>query len=227
MEKVFIYVLVDSSKNEIRYVGKTVNPHRRFKRHISERYLRDTYKDRWIINMIDSGYYPEMEIIDEVSESEWEYWEKFYIQYLKYIGCNLTNTTNGGDQPPSTKGRKHKLESRLKMSETKKGKPIPWLNNGEERSQNHKDNLSKSLRGRKSPNKGKKFDDDYRKKLSNASTSKIKVKQLDIDGNLIKVWDSISEAQKTLQIRHISDVCRNKRHHKTSGGFKWEYLNET
>ena len=44
--------------------------------------------------MIDSGYYPEMEIIDEVSESEWEYWEKFYIQYLKYIGCNLTNTTN-------------------------------------------------------------------------------------------------------------------------------------
>ena len=42
MEKVFIYVLVDSSKNEIRYVGKTVNPHRRFKRHIGERYLRDT-----------------------------------------------------------------------------------------------------------------------------------------------------------------------------------------
>ncbi len=50
------------------------------------------------------------------------------------------------------------------------------------------------------------------------------VKQMDLQGNTIKIWDSISMAQKTLQIRHISEVCRNLKYHKTSGGYKWEYI---
>ena len=53
-------------------------------------------------------------IIDIVDQTEWQYWEKFYISYYKFIGCKLTNGTNGGDQPPSTKGRKHTEESKLK-----------------------------------------------------------------------------------------------------------------
>jgi Cu2+-containing amine oxidase len=110
------------------------------------------------------------------------------------------------------------------MSNTKKGKPIPWLNDGKERTEEHKKNLSKSLKGRISPNKNKKFDEERRKKLSESSTCKRKVKQIDLNDNVIKIWDSISEAQKTLQIRHISEVCRNVRNQKTAGGFKWEYI---
>jgi group I intron endonuclease len=137
----------------------------------------------------------------------------------------LTNGTLGGDEPPSTKGRSHTLESKLKMSNTKKGKPIPWLNNGLKRTEEHKKNLSDSCKGRQSPNKGKIFSLEYRKKLSESSTVKRKVKQLDLDGNLIKIWDSISLAQKTLQIGHISEVCKGINSHKSSGGYKWEYLN--
>jgi hypothetical protein len=68
-------------------------------------------------------------------------------------------------------------------------------------------------------------DSEYRNKLSESSTVKLKVNQLDLDGNLVKIWDSISLAQKTLQIRHISEVCRGVNNHKTSGGYKWEYHN--
>lgn len=223
MNHVYIYILIDPTQNKLRYVGKTTDTNRRFRRHLNERFISDTHKDKWIRKLMDSGYKPQMEIIDKVPDNDWEYWEKFYIQYFKYIGCELTNSTKGGDQPPSTKGRKHTLESRKKMSDTKKGKPIPWLNNGDERTESHRKNLSISLKGRKSPNKGLKFDENRRKKLSDSSTTKKKVRQLDLDGNLIKVWNSIRDAEKTLQIRHISEVCRNIKNYKTSGGFKWEY----
>jgi group I intron endonuclease len=222
-KKVYIYGLVEKNNGTLRYVGKTTDIKRRFKRHINERFLHDSYKDRWIRKIISENNEIDIIIIDHVDQSEWQYWEKFYISYYKFIGCKLTNGTNGGDQPPSTKGRKHKEESKLKMSKTKKGKPIPWLNNGKERTEEHKKNLSKSLKGRQSPNKNKKFDDERRKKLSESSTSKRKVKQIDLNGNLIKIWDSISMAEKTLQIRHISEVCRNVKNQKTAGGFKWEY----
>ncbi len=223
-ESVFIYGLVDKKTNTLRYIGKTKDIKRRFKRHISERFLHDSYKDRWIRKLIDDNQEPELLIIDVVDKLEWQYWEKFYISYYKFIGSYLTNGTNGGDEPPSTKGRKHTEESKLKMSKTKKGKPIPWLNDGKERSEEHRKNLSKSLKGRISPNKNKKFNDELKKKLSDASTCKKKVKQMDLDGNIIKIWDSISLAEKTLQIRHISEICRKLNHHKTAGGYKWEYV---
>ncbi len=222
-KNVYIYGLVQKNNNKLKYIGKTTDPKRRFRRHITERFLRDTHKDRWLRKTINDGNEIEIIIIDIVDQYEWQYWEKFYISYYKFIGCKLTNGTIGGDQPPSTKGRKHTEESKLKMSKTKKGKPIPWLNNGNERTEEHKKNLSKSLKGRQSPNKNKKFDIERCRKLSEASTCKRKVKQMDLNDDVIKIWDSISDAQKTLQIRHISEVCRNVKNQKTAGGYKWEY----
>jgi group I intron endonuclease len=223
MGKVFIYILIDPQSKQIRYVGKTTDINRRLRRHISERFLHDSYKDRWIRKLIDNNFLPQIEVIDVVSKFDWGYWEKFYISYFKYIGCDLTNGTVGGDEPPTTKGRKHTIESKLKMSNTKRGKPIPWLNNGLKRTEEHKKNISKSCKGRESPNKGKTYTEEFKKRLSDVSTVKKKVRQLDLNGNLIKVWESISSAEKSLQIRHISEVCRNVRNHKTTGGFRWEY----
>jgi len=224
MEKIFIYILIDPTTEQVRYVGKTTDIKRRLRRHINERYLHDSYKDRWLRKLLDNNLSPQIEIIDEVGKDNWVFWEQFYISYFRFIGSSLTNRTIGGDQPPSTKGRKHTMESRMKMSNTKKGKPIPWLNNGSERSEKHKMNLSKSCKGRESPNKGNVYTEEFRKKLSNSSTVKRKVKQISLNGDIIKIWDSINEAQNTLQIRHISEVCGNKSNHKTTGGFKWEYL---
>lgn len=48
-----------------------------------------------------------------------------------------------------------------------------------------------------------------------------KVKQYTIDGKYIKTWNAIVDAQKSLNIGHISQCCSGKR--KTSGGFIWKY----
>jgi hypothetical protein len=79
------------------------------------------------------------------------------------------------------------------------------------------------LKGKVSPNKNKKLNDEYKKNYQKPQQLK-KVKQMDLNGNLIKIWDLIANAQKTLQIRHISEVCRNVNNNKTSSGYKWEYF---
>ena len=223
MNIIFIYGLIDPITNELRYVGKSVNPIVRLRKHISERNKHDSYKDRWIRKLINSGLKPELIILDEIYNN-WQYWEKFYILYFKSLGCMLTNGTLGGDEPPSTKGRRHSEQSKLKMSESKKGKPIPWINN-KKRSEAHKKNLSKSCIGRVSPNKGKKYSDEHKFKLRNASTVKKIVLQFDLNNVLIKEWVSISLAEKTLKIKHISECCRNINGYKTAGGYVWKYKN--
>jgi len=165
-EIVYIYGLVEPTTKELRYVGKSKDPKVRLRKHISERFKHDSYKDRWIRKMVDSESRPELIIIDEVLKEEWQYWEQHYIAYYRGLGVRLTNSTDGGDQPPSTKGRKHTEESKRRMSETKNGKAIPWLNNGEVRSQEHRDNLSKSCKGRVSEKKGKTYEDIYGEKVA-------------------------------------------------------------
>ncbi len=48
--------------------------------------------------------------------------------------------------------------------------------------------------------------------------------QLDLDGNIIKTWNMISEVEKSLGIKHTAIIrcCKNTR--KTAGGFKWKYV---
>jgi len=224
-EKTYIYGLIEPMTNELRYIGKTININRRYRRHINEVDLHDSYKDRWIRKLKKNGLVPEIIIIDYVKTDEWQYWEMFYIEYFKFLGCDLTNGTKGGDEPPSTKGRKHTEESKLKMSKAKKGKPIPHLNNGKERSLSHRKNLSLSLKGRVSPNKGIILSDERKKLLSEGhNKEKRTVVQLTKSGEFIKTWFGINETQKQLKIRHISDCCRGRC--KTAGGFKWMYYEE-
>lgn len=168
-----IYGLIDPMTQELRYIGKSKNSKKRLIKHISERNLRETYKDRWLRKLYDQNLKPEIIIIDNVEEHEWEFWEIHYISYFKSIGCKLTNGTKGGDQPPSTKGRKHTEESKIKMSLSKKGKSIPWLNNGF-RTESHKKNLSKSLTGKKSEKKGKKYEEIYGIDVANELKNKLK-----------------------------------------------------
>jgi len=53
--------------------------------------------------------------------------------------------------------------------------------------------------------------------------SNIKVIQMDMEKNFIKLWNSIKDAGNSLQIQKtaISQCCRGK--YKTAGNFKWSY----
>ena len=100
-----------------------------------------------------------------------------------------------------------------------------------------KNKISESLKGRKAWNKGikmpprKPVSDVGRKNMSNAKCEKRgsrakKIIQYDLNDNFMHVWSSITDASTALNIQHscISDCCRGKQ--KTAGGFIWRYFNE-
>jgi len=241
MKDIFIYGLVDPLKNQLKYVGKSVNPNNRYRKHLQESWKKQTYKDKWINNLIENHLKPELLIIDIIDESNWVFWEQHYIGYFKYLGCLLTNLTNGGDNPPnhtgqkrtkdeiekirkSNVGKKRSDETKKNISNAKKGKPIKHLNNGLKRLQSHNEKISLSNTGRKSPNKGKKYSKEYCEKLSIAHQhQKKEIIQMDLDDNVIKFWESISCAKKYYNNNHISECCLGKV--KTAAGFKWKYKN--
>ena len=61
-------------------------------------------------------------------------------------------------------------------------------------------------------------------KNPNRISTKKEVIQIDKNDKIIKTWDSIQEAEKSLKISHISECCRNPK--RTSGGYKWKYKEE-
>lgn len=239
MKKVYIYGLVDKLKNELKYIGKSINPQTRYRKHLQDSNKKISYKDKWINSLLENNNKPELLIIDEVDENNWEFWEKHYISYYKFIGCKLTNISEGGENPPITfgrkwtpeqierirknnQGKKRSEETKKNISLSKKGKPIPHLNNGKERSLSHRKNLSLSTKGRTSPNKGKKYTEDFKKKLSNSHNhQKKEILQFTLDGELIKIWKSMSEAKKEYKNNHISECCLGKV--KTVAGYVWKY----
>lgn len=116
----FIYILCHPITGEIRYVGKTNNPKRRLSMHKKEN--RNTRKNAWIKSLSKVGLEPEMEILEQFPhepDSNWQESEKFWISYLRFIGCNLTNLDGGGSS-----GFLKSEESRRKISMSNTGKKM-------------------------------------------------------------------------------------------------------
>lgn len=119
----YIYTLTDPSTKEIRYVGQTNEPKRRFNDHISssinensESY--DTYKARWIRRVLNNNLTPIMDIIDSCNYlDESNKLEKFYVKLLIDGGNRLTNSH-------ITDVTEFSSYTREKMSSAKKGKKL-------------------------------------------------------------------------------------------------------
>jgi len=82
------------------------------------------------------------------------------------LGC-LRNLTDGGENPPNCKGKlKGPLtkEHRIKLSKSHKGKPSP--NKGKTFSEEAKRNMSLAHKGKPNPNKGKTFSEDVKHNMS-------------------------------------------------------------
>lgn len=76
--------------------------------------------------------------------------------------------------------------------------------------------------------KGFKRSDEFKKKISesltnNAKISK-KVNQFDLNGNLIKVWESTREVGRNgFDQSRVAEICRGSNRRKTHKGFIWKY----
>lgn len=149
METTFLYVLTDPVTGSVRYLGKSNNPFKRLKRHLLD--SSPSHKKNWIDSLKSAGMAPNMELLDEVPVSQWQFWEREYIRVFKAIGLSLTNQCEGGENPPSRTGTarppfssewrakiaasrrgkptrlgvKNSLETRAKISASKLGRPVP------------------------------------------------------------------------------------------------------
>lgn len=103
-------------------------------------------------------------------------------------------------------------DTKLKMSNSKKGKPSPRKGVVLSEEVREKMSLVKKLKG---------LSEEHKKSI--IETNSKKVLQFDLEDNFIKEWSSMTEASKSLKISksNISSCCANQR--KTAGKFKWKY----
>ena len=151
-----IYGLVDPQTGQLRYIGKSSHGLQRPKEHMCPGKLKreQTHKSHWIRHLLSMGASPEILILEELfSYVELDEAEIRLIEYYTSIGCSLTNHTKGGD---GVFGYKHTLDSRKKISEANKGRPlteehrklISSIRTGKPLSEEHKKSIGRSSAGR-------------------------------------------------------------------------------
>jgi group I intron endonuclease len=212
----YIYCLKDPNTLEIRYIGKSNNPNKRFIQHKidSKNYKIKFYKNNWINQLLNIGLEPILEILEQVSINNWKEREIYWIAYYKNLGFKLTNLTNGGD---GNNNQVRTKETNLKISLALKGK---------KRSQEVKDKISKS-------NKNKIISLSTREKLRQANLGKkasehsklLKSKivyQYNKQGELINKYCSLTEAANKLNCRK-SSISNSIIRKGTYRGFVFSY----
>jgi group I intron endonuclease len=151
------------------------------------------------------------------------YEELYGIERALEVKSKMSNDRSGSNN--NMYGKTHsdvtKMKIRLKNSENNKGENNPMY--GKKHTKDTieviKNKLSVKNSGVGNPFYGKTHTDEFKNKLRK------KVKQLDLDGNLIKIWNSITEAANTLGLNQssISSVCNKP--NRTYNNYKWEKIN--
>lgn len=110
----FIYLLLENETPM--YVGKSNNPLKRIGYHLKESKNNKTLKEQWIYSLLQRKQVPELFILDEVKECDWQFFEQYWISVFKTWGFNLLNGTIGGEGSDGFRGRKHSKETLQKCS---------------------------------------------------------------------------------------------------------------
>jgi predicted GIY-YIG superfamily endonuclease len=116
-----VYGLIDPRTQELRYIGYSSDYLERYKEHLFRSNLKlKTHKNNWINSLLNLNLKPELIVLEEASsEADGLQKESDLIAYYKYIGCDLTNGTLGGD---GRYGFITTAEVKLKISQSMKGK---------------------------------------------------------------------------------------------------------
>lgn len=133
MADIFIYALKCPIADQIRYVGKAMNPARRLKAHMRGAAKRKSHKDNWLFLLQKECRSPELVILHTVAPGDdWAEMERRAIATGRALGWPLTNLTHGGEGASLTleererkKAIMGRAETRMKMSRAAKAR---WQN---------------------------------------------------------------------------------------------------
>jgi hypothetical protein len=204
--------------------------------------IKNTPKNQKIKSIISKGFKPIIiKIKENISDEDSQILEKNIILKIGRKNlktgplCNLTEGGNGGNTYNNLN------EEQLKIISLKKSASMIGKNKGKTLKKETKQRISNSLKGKNRPKhselmKGRKLTESHKNAISKSgkeryknSPSKLKKKvaQYNKEGELIKVWDSLTEAKKGNGISSHSNIgacCNGKR--KTSNKYKWKWYND-
>ena len=196
--KTFIYTLTDPRTNQIRYVGKSNKPSKRLSCHLGR--TEKNHKYSWLKQLDNEGLKPILDIIDEVPNDEWRFWEQYWISQFRTWGFDLTNLTDGGEGFASGElNPAHLPHVKELRSKIHKGKII---------TQEMRDKISEKLTGRKNPEHskrmtGRKKTEEQKKNLSLALRGKTgKVNE----ATVIEIKKSLKNNECKLTLKQIAKL---------------------
>lgn len=242
--KTKIYALRDETRY-LRYVGKTSKPlEYRLFAHIRE--ARSGTRNRrcnWIRSMLSRELIPSITLLTEI-EGDGCAAEKAWIKFFRSKGVELVNGTEGGDGGATFRGRHHtdltkkiiglhhnpnggmlgkthSLETKRKMSLTKKGKVF---------SKEHRLHLSESRKGRKHSEETKRKMRESQKKIPHlwnigrhlSEETRMKI-SLGNKGKIISE-ETRQKLRKSLKWLHLGEKAslETRRKMSESGKKAWE-----
>lgn len=105
---IHIYALIDPNTGEVRYIGKSNNPHRRLTRHIHECKARhgttNERKRDWINALLAAGQKPHVVTLQTLEQGDdWAYVEFCWGWHYRTRGADLVN--DGWDTPITAEQR--------------------------------------------------------------------------------------------------------------------------
>ncbi len=143
-----------------------------------------------------------IKLISIVDETQWKFWESYWIKQFQQQGFKLENKNKGGGGLPY-----HSQETKDKIKYKNLGRKKPLtskLLKNRKYSQDTINKMSKSHFGKPRP------------------TSYVPVNQYDLQGNFIKEWKSMTEVAEYYKVTLGSINNAVYGHSKSSCGFKWK-----
>lgn len=233
--KEWVYALIDPRTEQIRYIGKSIQPNKRLKEHISKCNTENTKKSKWIKKLISLGLEPNMKLIKETNANEVAYWEEFYIRHYKDTGSDLLNYDDKGIGTAKTRTKDTMESMKKKLSKSVyqydlNGNLVDIhisFREAERKTGINHGNISKCCNGVFKHTGGFIFrldDKQTIEPLQNPNAVKKKVVEIDLDGNIIAEYTSIADAalKTNNDASNVSRVCSGERPNAKGHIFKYK-----
>jgi hypothetical protein len=228
----YIYALIDPRNNEVRYIGKSIDPKSRLISHLYIQKDDNSHKSKWVKKLLRENLKPQMKILKICPLSEFIEHETYYIS--QYNFDRLVNSDKGGQ---GNIGRKQEILdrqtekiSRIVYQYDLYGDFIKEYKSTRQASRylnmSHS-NISRCCNGISKHSGGFIFRYDNNsiiEKVIKPNAVKKIVIEIDKYGNEINIWNSIMSCNREtgLDYGNLSKVCNGISKHIKGRFFKYK-----
>lgn len=211
---VYIYALSDPRDGDnIRYVGKSINPYKRVTLHMTPSELAlGTHKCQWLKSLKRDNVKPFVRILEVCTDENWVERERYWIRYYRDSGYKLVNIADGGNSGPRLVGKDHPNYGKHLSPDTVE--KIRNANTGKKLSSETKEKIRRANLG-KTPSfipspAGRIVSEETRKKLSDANRGRRPTEETIEAARRKNTGRKLTEDQKMMHRFSGSEAAKNK-----------------